>query len=126
MQRRKMKFTPIKSAADLGSDAEKYKVVEYALVGEVVGVSRNDDGSSLSAEARETAATAASLLIQSTRLLGELSADTSENCPWNFEEGARKALELRKQLYGERDLRTAEAIVELSKVGIEGALSPPC
>ena len=33
---------------------------------------------------------------------------------------ARKALELRRRLYGERDVRTADAMNRLSKEGVEG------
>ena len=108
MQRRKWK--PIKCVADLGSDAEKYKEAEHELAGEVVGVTSSG---SLSVEARETAATAASLLIQSTKLLSETGQ--IETAAWNPQEAGRKALELRKRVYGERDVRTAEAMTELSR-----------
>eukprot|EP01051_Picozoa_sp_SAG22_P003448 SAG22_NODE_168_length_16723_cov_6.542409_2_plen_738_part_00 len=116
MQRRK--FKPIRCAADLGDAAGKYKVVKFQLVGEVVGVNTSSVGSSLSVEAREAAATAASLLIQSTRFLTELDAEF--DTAWDFEQAARKALALRRQLYGEQDLRTAEAIFDLSQRPLEG------
>lgn len=107
-----------------------FQVVEHELGGEVVGVTRTglttafslsttiDESLSItSVEARETAATAASLLIQATRLLGEMSQ--IEDAAWNPEDALRKALELRMRLFGERDVRTAEAMTELSKNGVE-------
>jgi hypothetical protein len=69
--------------------------VAHALAGEVVGVT-DDDSSSLSAEAREMAATAASLLIQATNLLGEIGQIAT--AAWNPEEAIRKALALRKRV----------------------------
>ena len=96
----KLKWTAIKSIADLGKDAELFAETKYELVGEVHG-------------GEEAEANAASLLIAATRLVCEMGA--IDHIAWGETAASRKAVALRTKLYGERDVRTLEAMMELSK-----------
>lgn len=94
------KWTAINCPADLGEDAELFSEVTYELIGEVFG-------------GPEAEANAASLLLAANRLCGEL--ETIDSIAWNEAAATRKALALREKLFGRRDVRTSEAILETSK-----------
>jgi tetratricopeptide (TPR) repeat protein len=98
MQKRRWKA--IKEVADLGKDAELFSERRYGLVGEIQGGDQAE-------------ATAASLLLAGTRLACEVSA--IDSIAWDETEAARKAVRLRTKLYGECDVRTSTAMLELSR-----------
>ena len=94
-QKRKWKL--VSTVADLGTQAGLFVTKEYALVNELHPGKEAD---------------AASLLIGASRLLGEMEA--IDSAAWDDFEALSTALDARKQVFGEHDARTAEAMFELA------------
>lgn len=89
----KRQFKAITCSADLGDEADMYKVKTIVLHGSVVPGKEEQ---------------AASILIAGSELVDELDAE--DTYLWHPKRALKKALDLRVHAFGERDLRTAEAM----------------